>query len=272
MADTDITIKDSAGVDRKVDTRTVGAGTDEHREVVVIGDPATAAGTANVDATNGLDVDVTRVIPGTSASHLGKAEDAGHASGDTGVMVLAVANEANADLSGTDLDYTPQSVSRKGIADVANRYPQHWFEIDMPGIAAASYTSGDTFGTIIEVTNAARFQGGSGALHTVLWYDDSDVMASVDLMFYDASVTLSADNAAWSVSDSDGRKLVRALNMAIVQDFGAQRYGEWTSMLPGLAYKCASGATSLWLGCRTLTANGAPAVGSQRIRIGMIRD
>lgn len=43
MADADITIKDGASADRKVDTRTVGAGTDEHRQVVVVGDGASTA-------------------------------------------------------------------------------------------------------------------------------------------------------------------------------------------------------------------------------------
>lgn len=42
------------------------------------------------DATNGMDVDVTRVIPGTTATSLGKAEDAVAVSGDTGVFVLAI--------------------------------------------------------------------------------------------------------------------------------------------------------------------------------------
>lgn len=65
------------------------------------------------DATNGADVDVTRVIPGTSASHLGKAEDAVHASGDVGVMALAVANEAQSNLA-ADGDYVPVGTDRKG--------------------------------------------------------------------------------------------------------------------------------------------------------------
>ena len=59
MADADIAI--TAGTGTKVDTRTVGAGTDEHRQVVVIGDPSTAANVALVDATFGLSVDVTRL-------------------------------------------------------------------------------------------------------------------------------------------------------------------------------------------------------------------
>jgi hypothetical protein len=56
----------------------------------------TGGGTAGLpgDATNGLDVDVTRIVPGTSATHLGKAEDAAAASGDTGMFVLAVRRDA----------------------------------------------------------------------------------------------------------------------------------------------------------------------------------
>lgn len=46
MADADVLI--TAGSGTKVDTRTVGAGVDEHRQVVVIGDPATAANVQSV--------------------------------------------------------------------------------------------------------------------------------------------------------------------------------------------------------------------------------
>lgn len=55
----------------------------------------------------------TSVTPGTSAAHLGKAEDAAHGSGDTGVMALAVANEANATF-GADGDYVPLGTDREG--------------------------------------------------------------------------------------------------------------------------------------------------------------
>lgn len=59
------------------------------------------------DTTNGLDVDVTRVIPGTTATALGKAEDAAHTTGDTGVMALAVRTDTLAASSGTTADYEP---------------------------------------------------------------------------------------------------------------------------------------------------------------------
>lgn len=46
MADADVLVN-TLGTGTKIDTRTVGTGTDEHRQVMVIGDPAT---TANVTA------------------------------------------------------------------------------------------------------------------------------------------------------------------------------------------------------------------------------
>lgn len=53
---------------------------------------------------------LSSVIPGTTATELGKAEDAAHTSGDTGVMALGVRNTANSTLSGTDGDYSPIAV------------------------------------------------------------------------------------------------------------------------------------------------------------------
>jgi hypothetical protein len=52
MADADVPI--TAGTGTKIDTRTVGAGTDEHRQVMVIGDPLTAASVAAVSTTGSL--------------------------------------------------------------------------------------------------------------------------------------------------------------------------------------------------------------------------
>lgn len=54
------------------------------------------------------------VIPGVAATSLGKAEDAGHTSGDTGVMMLAVRNDAGTVLAGTDLDYIPLTTDSTG--------------------------------------------------------------------------------------------------------------------------------------------------------------
>jgi len=75
----------------------------------------------DVSTANGFPVQVvTGVAPGTGATSLGKAEDAAHASGDVGVMALAVRKETTANLSGTDADYEPLQVFN-GRVQVAQR-------------------------------------------------------------------------------------------------------------------------------------------------------
>ena len=56
---------------------------------------------------------------GTSATSIGKAEDAAHASGDVGAAILGVRNDSNTARSGTDGDYTPVSVTSAGAVHVS---------------------------------------------------------------------------------------------------------------------------------------------------------
>lgn len=66
------------------------------------------------------DVDVTSVTPGTTATALGKAEDAAHTTGDVGVMALTVRQNTAAALSGTDADYQPLITDTNGRLHVVN--------------------------------------------------------------------------------------------------------------------------------------------------------
>lgn len=81
--------------------------------------PVSGTVTANLAAgTNNIgDVDVLSIIPGTSATSLGKAEDAVHATGDTGVFVLAVRSDAGGAF-GADGDYVPFSIDANGALRV----------------------------------------------------------------------------------------------------------------------------------------------------------
>lgn len=54
------------------------------------------------------------VDPGAGALNLGKTEDAAHASGDVGVMALAVKNVGASTLAGTEGDYSPIAVNATG--------------------------------------------------------------------------------------------------------------------------------------------------------------
>jgi len=75
---------------------------------------AYTAAAINGDATNGLDVDVTRVIPGTSATHLGKAVDSAAGATDTGVVLLGIRDDALTTLTPVDGDYVPLRVDSNG--------------------------------------------------------------------------------------------------------------------------------------------------------------
>ena len=83
--------------------------------------PAGSAAIGKLAANSGVDigdVDVTSVVPGTGATNLGKAEDAAHSSGDTGVMALAVRNDVLEALGGSDGDYASLQVTKTGALNV----------------------------------------------------------------------------------------------------------------------------------------------------------
>lgn len=83
--------------------------------------PAGTNAIGKLSANSGVDigdVDVTTVgtiTPGTAATSLGKAEDAAHSNGDTGVYALAVRDDVPAAHSGTDGDYESLHTNRDGM-------------------------------------------------------------------------------------------------------------------------------------------------------------
>lgn len=99
---------------RTDNTTVAGAVSGSEMQVdVVAALPAGTNAIGKLSANSGVDigdVDVTSLVPGTGATSLGKAEDAVHASDDTGVMGLAVRKATPADLSDTDGDYEPLQI------------------------------------------------------------------------------------------------------------------------------------------------------------------
>lgn len=90
----------------------------------------------NVDANGEIGIGAIRtsVTPGTSAAHLGKAEDAAHASGDVGVMALGVRNDSTAQttLTSADGDYSPLATDLKGNALAVGNLPHDAPDVGNP--------------------------------------------------------------------------------------------------------------------------------------------
>jgi hypothetical protein len=95
------------------DTGTALAGTDGDISVLQVN----SSGSLRVDVTTptlAVSTIGTSIVPGTSATHLGKAEDAVHASGDTGVFALAVRTDTPTQRAGSDSDYSPFATNSSG--------------------------------------------------------------------------------------------------------------------------------------------------------------
>lgn len=105
MADAFVGVDEPASIDKRLDTEslTVSATTVMRQRIQIAG--TTDTGIAGVDATNGLDVDVTRVIPGTGATALGKAIDTAAGATDTGVGMLAIRTDTPATVTPADGDW-----------------------------------------------------------------------------------------------------------------------------------------------------------------------
>lgn len=149
----------------------IPAGDNNIGNVDVVTLPALPAGTNNIGdvdiasalpaGTNNIgDIDVLSVVPGTAATSLGKAEDAAHASGDTGVMVFGVRTDTPAPL-GAAGDYVPPIMDSTNLL-WAREGMQPVYEDNTAGKAVVEhrYTAG-------RATADTLIKTGAGLLHTV---------------------------------------------------------------------------------------------------------
>lgn len=89
--------------------------------------PAGTAAIGKLAANSGVDIGDVDVLtcgtitPGTAATNLGKAEDAGHTTGDTGIAIWGVRNDTPTSLSGTNLDYTPLATDDFGRLNTVSK-------------------------------------------------------------------------------------------------------------------------------------------------------
>jgi hypothetical protein len=97
------------------------------------------------------------VTPGTTATALGKSEDAAHASGDTGVMSLCVRQDTEAALATTNGDYIPCTTDSTGAVRTTNTGVQ----ITRPHALLADRVSGVAGITDGSSTSVVAAQGAS---------------------------------------------------------------------------------------------------------------
>jgi hypothetical protein len=108
----------------------------------------------------------TFVNPGTGAANLGKAEDAAHASGDTGVMLLAVRNDSPSSLVDANGDYA--SLQLDGTGNL---------RVSMNGVGLVPGTAATSMG---KAEDAAHTSGDTGIFMLGVRNDSATVLTSAD--------------------------------------------------------------------------------------------
>jgi hypothetical protein len=173
LADTAIAI--TAGSGTNVDTRTEGTN-GNHRQVVVIGDPATNAGVAPVDVTNGLSVTLTTAIPAGSAA-IGKlAANSGVDIGDVDVASIAAGTNVIGKVRLVDSAGDECTDSTANAAKV--------LLVNAAGTALTADTQGqqDTaLGTITSVTGSMALARASTAVPSAVSAADDAVLVWANL-------------------------------------------------------------------------------------------
>lgn len=158
-------------------------------------------------------------------------------------------------------------VSSVNPLPVETSFPQFWFELDVPGVAATSHTAGDQLGTLITITNAARVTGSGGFINAIIYHDNDDALGAIDVLFFNDTLTLAADDAPFAISDADARKLLYLGNITYLTDLTNQRYGQLTGI--SVPYFCTG--TSLFVAL-IVRVTGTTSTSGQRIRFGLTRD
>lgn len=135
------------------------------------------------------------------------AEDAQHNSGDKGVMMLAVRQDAMAALAASTADYIPITTDANGQARVLVGCPDIVITVT-PVLDTSAYASGDLLFDSTEIANAVRVVGGTAILQSITLLDKADQGVAFTLLFANAATDFGTLNAAPDPDDTEAGTVI----------------------------------------------------------------
>lgn len=184
-----------------VDIASIAAGDNNIGNVDVVTLPALPAGTNNIG-----DVDVLTVIPGTTATSLGKAVDAVQGGTDTGVAALVVRDDVLSTLTPADGDYTVLRVDSQGRLHTTSSLSvsnlSKFVTVAMSAPTAA-LDAGDVVADTQIIAACAPTDDAPGLLQSLTVIDTDDQKAPLRFVFFSSNVSLGTENSAPSISDAN---------------------------------------------------------------------
>jgi hypothetical protein len=79
--------------------------------------------------------------------------------------------------------------------------------------AGAIYAAGDALGGLLTFPYAVAFNGGSGSIVKVVIVDDAQQLAPIDIVFFNQTFTVTADNAPFTPTDADMQNCIGYIDM-----------------------------------------------------------
>lgn len=107
--------------------------------------------------------------------------------------------------------------------------------------SAPAHSTGDQVGNLFSLADAALESGGGGTVVGVSLVDAEAIMGVMDLLLFEESVTLAADNAAFAISDADALKLLAVVHFNGPYSFGGQYFAQAQGL--SIPYRCVGGTT-----------------------------
>jgi hypothetical protein len=152
---------------------------------------------------------VTSLTPGTAAGNLGKAEDAAHTTGDTGVFVLGVRNDADAVQTSNDGDYSPISTDSSGAAKVVvkSALPAGTNTIGSVKLTDGTNTATVTAGGSVNVNCASGCSAGGSFSDSTAFTFGTTAVGNMSAVVDDTATNTVAENSAGAVRMNTNRIL-----------------------------------------------------------------
>lgn len=149
------------------------------------------------------------------------AEDAALAGGEGGILAMAKRNDTPDNLSGTDGDaeYLQVSGGKLWVKPLGNMKTVTATVTRAANVT--TYASGDAVGTSaaggVVVSGIARISGGSGIITDMMamWDDVTVIKMQGEVWLFDSTITVTADNAAFTCTDAESKTLVGIIPFAL---------------------------------------------------------
>jgi hypothetical protein len=277
MADTAVAI--TAGTGTNIDTRTE-ATNGNHRQVIVIGDPATNAGVAPVDATKGLAVDLTASGALPTVTNLATIAGTAPAFGDgvKGATVLRTTlatDSAGIIATGTAGTASSQVLTVQGVAamtPVASVGKSAVVSVTLSTDTAA-YASGDLIADTQQIDAFFRVADGTGVINSINIIDEDAQGVALYIIFMSTSTSLGTENSAPNISDANLTAGFQGIVAVATTDYVTISGTKVATIKNiGLPVKAASGTDDLYIA--VLNATGTPTftAAGLEMRIGVLLD